>query len=54
MILQRTQMLANKIRQNKKPKALLAHQQLLQAWYRHIAGKDQQYARYLTTQGTHG
>lgn len=54
MILQRTQMLANKIRQNKKPKALLAHQQLLQAWYRHIAGKDQQYARYLTTQGTLG
>jgi CheY-like chemotaxis protein len=54
MILQRTQMLANKIRQNKKPKALLAHQQLMQAWYHHIAGKDQRYARYLTTQGTRG
>lgn len=54
MILQRTQMLANKIRQKKKPKALMAHQQLLQAWYRHVAGKDQQYARYLTTQGGHG
>lgn len=54
MILQRTQMLANKIHQNKKPKALLAHQQLMQAWYHHIAGKDQRYARYLTTQGTRG
>jgi len=54
MILQRTQMLANKIRQHKKPKALTAHEQLLQAWYRHVAGKDQQYARHLTTEGKHG
>lgn len=54
MILQRTQMLANKIRQHRKPKALAAHQQLLQAWYHHVAGKDRQYARHLTTEGKHG
>src|SRR5690554_2461154 len=54
MILQRTQMLANKIRLKKKPKALMAHQQLLQAWYRHVSGKDQQYTRFLTTHEAQG
>lgn len=47
MILQRTQTLANKIRQHKAPRAQQAHQQLLQAWYHHLSGKDQQYARHL-------
>jgi CheY-like chemotaxis protein len=54
MILQRTQMLTNKIRQQKRSRALVAHQQLLQTWYRHVAGKDQQYVRYLAAQEGQG
>lgn len=48
MILQRTQILAKKIQQKKKPNVLMAYNQLLQAWHLHISGKDRQYAHFLT------
>ena len=53
LILQRTQTLATRIRQHKPSRTLKAHRQLLQAWYRHLTGKDQQYSRFLTAREAH-
>lgn len=53
LILQRTQMLAGKVF-SQLPKRVehlqKAHQQLLEAWHRHINGKDRQYVDYLQNQ----
>lgn len=53
LILQRTQMLAGKVFSqlpNRVEHLQKAHQQLLEAWHRHINGKDRQYVDYLQNQ----
>ncbi len=53
LILQRTQMMAGKVF-SKLPQRLehlhKAHQQLIEAWHRHINGKDRQYVDFLQNQ----
>ncbi len=50
LILQRTQMLSGKL--GRRPeRAIKAHQQLREAWYRHISGKDRMYVHFLQHQG---
>ncbi len=51
LILQRTQMLSGKLHNHHKDRLLKAHQQLREAWYRHINGKDRQYVAFLQQQG---
>lgn len=53
LILQRTQMLTGKVFSqlpNRVEHLQKAHQQLLEAWHRHINGKDRQYVDYLQNQ----
>ncbi len=50
LILQRTQMLSGKLHGNRQDRALKAHQQLHEAWYRHVSGKDRQYVHFLQNQ----
>ncbi|GAA0693543.1 hypothetical protein GCM10009104_21110 [Marinobacterium maritimum] len=51
LILQRTQMLSGKLGRHPE-RAIKAHQQLREAWYRHISGKDRMYVNFLQNQGS--
>lgn len=54
LILQRTQMLAGKLQGRHPERAIKAHQQLREAWYRHISSKDLQYIQFLLNQVSRG
>lgn len=51
LILQRSQMLAGKLQNHSSHHLIKAYQQLRQAWYRHLTGKDRQYVHFLNERG---